>query len=69
MAVLVVAVEPVEEVEGTVRPQGKEIVARDVLGLTGLLHHEQLWQNRNSLKVDGEGPQDLYNKEGKWKRA
>jgi len=35
-------------------------VACDGLCLAGLAHHEQLGQDCDGLKVDGEGPEDLH---------
>ena len=59
----VVAVDPVENVEATVRAEGEEIVAGDALGLAGLGHHEQLGQDGDRLQVDGEGPEDFHHRE------
>ena len=59
----IVSVDPVENVEPPVRSQGKEIVGGDGLGLTGLLHHEQLRQDGHRLQVDGERPQDFHHAE------
>ena len=58
-ALEVVAVDPVQDVQGTVWTQGKEIMRRDGLGLSGLADHKQLGQDGNGLQVDGECPQDL----------
>jgi len=55
----VVAVDPVEYVEGTVAAECEQIMARDRLCLAGLRDHEQLWQYGNRLQVDGKCPQYL----------
>ena len=59
----IVSIDPVENVEPSVRSQGKEIVRRDGFGLTSFLHHKQLRQNGHGLQVDGEGPQDFHQAE------
>ena len=50
------AVGPVEDVEGTVQAQGKQVVAGDGLRLARLADHEQLRQDSHWLQVDGERP-------------
>lgn len=57
----VVPVDPVENVEGTVRSKGEQIVAGDRLGLPCLRHHKELGQDSNRFQVDREGPQDFHN--------
>jgi len=56
----VVAIDPVENVETTVRAESEQIVAGNTLGLTSLGHHEQLGQDGHRLQIDREGPQDLH---------
>jgi len=58
----VVSVDPVENVEGPVGSQCKQVVACDRLGLSGLAHHEELGEDGHALQVDGEGPQDLHHR-------
>lgn len=55
-SLIVVAVDPVDDVQSTVGSQSKQVVACDGLCLSSLGDHEQLRQDRNWLKVDGEGP-------------
>lgn len=54
-----VPVNPVRDVQRTVRSEGSDIVGRDRLGLAGALQHEQLGKDCNSLEVDGKRPEDL----------
>jgi len=56
----VVAVDPVEDVESAVGAEGEEVVRSDGLSLSGLGHHEQLGEDRYTLEIDGEGPEDLH---------
>ena len=63
----VVAVDPVHDVQATVRAKSKQVVACYCLRLTGLADHEELGQDGHRLQVDGKGPQDLH-KETKLKR-
>ena len=56
----IVSVDPVENIESSVRAEGKEVVGRDGLGLASLLDHEQLGKDGHRLQVDGEGPEDLH---------
>jgi len=56
----VVAVDPVEDVERTVGAKSEEVVGGDGLSLSGLGHHEQLGEDRDTLEIDGEGPEDLH---------
>jgi hypothetical protein len=60
-----VAVDPVEQIEGSVHAEGKQIVRGDALSLAGLGHHEKLGQNCHRLEVDREGPQNLLSKRRK----
>lgn len=50
---------PIEDVQSTVWAQCKQVMRGDALSFTSLWHHEQLWKNSYSLKVDAESPQDL----------
>ena len=56
----IVSVDPVENIESSVRAEGKEVVGRDGLGFASLLDHEQLGKDGHRLQVDGEGPEDLH---------
>jgi len=58
----IVAVDPVDDVQGTVGTQCKQVVAGDGLCFTSLGNHKQLRQDGYRLQVDGERPQDLQNK-------
>ncbi len=42
VAIVVIAVDPVDQIHGSVQTKRKQIVARDVFSLPGLAHHEQL---------------------------
>jgi len=57
----VIAVDPVEDVQGAVDAKGKQVVTRDCLGLARLTDHEQLWQDCNRLQIYRERPKDLRN--------
>lgn len=54
-----VSVDPVRDVQGSVKTQGSEIVGRDGLGLPCPLQHEELGHDGNRLEPNGEGPEDL----------
>ena len=60
---VVITVDPVEDVETTVGAESKEIMAGDRLRLPGLADHEELGQDGHALQVDGEGPEDLHHAE------
>ena len=60
---VVVAEDPVDDVEAAVTAEGEQVVAGDRLGLPRLGDHEQLGQDGDALQVDGEGPQDLHHAE------
>ena len=60
---IVIAVDPVEDVEATVGAESKEIVAGDRLRLAGLADHEELGEDGDTLQVDGECPEDLHHAE------
>ena len=60
---IVIAVDPVEDVEATVRAESKEIVAGDGLRLAGLADHEELGEDGDTLQVDGECPEDFHHRE------
>lgn len=59
IALGIVAVDPIDKVQGTVSSKGKEIMSRDDLCLSCLCQHEELGQDRDCLQVDGECPKDL----------
>ena len=48
----VVAVDPVEDVERAVGAKSEEVVGGDGLSLSGLGHHEQLGEDRDTLEID-----------------
>lgn len=54
-----VSVDPVGNVQGTVCAEGEEIVGSDCLGLAGSLQHEELGEDGDGFKPDGESPKDL----------
>ena len=58
-----VAVDPVEDVECPVGAECKQVVAGDRLCLAGLRNHEQLGQDGDRLKIDGECPEDFHHGE------
>lgn len=59
MALGVVSVDPVQQVQRTVRSEGKQIVAGDALRLARFADQEQLRQDGHRLQVDRERPQHL----------
>merc|ERR1719468_1308726 len=60
---VVVAEDPVEDVQAAVGAKGEQVVAGDCLSLPRLGDHEQLGQDGHTLQVDREGPQDLHHTE------
>ena len=54
-----VAVYPVEDVQGAVDAQGKEIMGGDSLRFTSPLEHEKLREDGDRLKPYREGPENL----------
>jgi hypothetical protein len=56
-----IPIDPVRNVQGAIDSQGEEVMRRDGLGLSRALQHEELGQNGNALKPDGEGPAKLEN--------
>ena len=58
-SLIVVAVDPVDDVQSTVSTQSKKVVASDAFCLACLGDHKQLRQDGYWLQVDGEGPQNL----------
>lgn len=59
MVIFIISVDPVQDVERTVCPKSKQVMAGDVFSFSGLGHHEQLWHNGNRLEIDGKSPEDL----------
>lgn len=55
----VVSINPIEEIEGPVRTEGKKVVRRDALRLAGFAHHKQLRQNSDRFQINAERPQNL----------
>lgn len=60
MALGEITVHPVRDVEGSVGTERKQIVRGDGFGLAGPLQHEELGQDSNRLKPNGESPEHLY---------
>lgn len=54
-----VTIHPVEDVEGAVGSQRKQVMRRDRLRLASLAHHEQLRQDCHRFQVDAECPQNF----------
>lgn len=52
----VVSVHPIEDVEGAVHAESKQVVRCDGLCLASFRHHEQLGQDSQRLQVNREGP-------------
>lgn len=59
-----VSVDPVEDVKSAVHAQHEEIVTCDGFRFPSFRHHEQLREDRTSLKVDRVSPENLSNGEG-----
>lgn len=55
----VVSVDPVEQVQRTVRSEGKQVVAGDAFRLARFADQEQLRQDGHRLQIDRERPQNL----------
>ena len=60
---VVVAEDPIEDVQAAVGAEGKQVMASDRLRLPSLGDHEQLGQDGHTLQVDGEGPQYFHHTE------
>jgi hypothetical protein len=56
-------VDPVGNVECTVGTKCGKVVGIDGLSLSGSLKHEQLREDGNSFKENGEGPKNLHDRE------
>lgn len=54
-----VAVDPVWNIECSVKTQREEVMRGDGICLAGALQHEQLRENSNRLEPDGKRPQNL----------
>lgn len=63
MALRVVAEDPVEEVQASVRAQGKQVMTGDALGFACLRDQKQLGQYSHRLEIDTERPQHLQDRE------
>lgn len=59
-SLVIVSVDPVEDVESSVRSEGEEIVRSDGLSLAGFRDHKQLGKDSDGLQVDRESPQDFH---------
>ena len=59
VVLVLVAVDPVGDVEAAVDTESEEIVAGDSLRLAGFAEHEELRQDGNGLQIDGKRPQNL----------
>jgi len=55
-----VAVDPVKDVECSISPQRKQVMARDCFSFTGFRYHEQLWKDCKGLKIDTPGPKHFH---------
>lgn len=51
-ALHVIAINPVDYVEGTVKTEGKQVMACYGLSLSSLVQHEQLRKNCHRLQID-----------------
>ena len=60
---IVVAINPVENVESAVQGHGQSVVDDVGLGLSRLDDHHKLGDQGDTLQVDGEGPEDLHRAE------
>lgn len=54
-----VSVDPVQDVQSTVRAQQCDVVACEVVHVLRPYDHCELWQDGDGLKVDGRLPQNL----------
>jgi len=63
-ALCVVSVDPVEDVKSAVHAQHEQVVACDGFRFPSFRHHEQLREDRTSLKVDRVSPENLSHGEG-----
>ena len=57
---VIVAIDPVEDVESAIQGGGYDVRDHVGLGLPGLDDHHELGDQGDGLKVDGEGPHDLH---------
>lgn len=60
---VVVTVDPVDDVKSTISSEGEEIMGSDCLGVSSLGEHEELRHNSYGLEIDGECPHDLHESE------
>jgi len=56
------AVDPVEDVQSTVRTQSEEIVSSDGFSRSGCLKHVELRHDGDRFQVDAESPEDFHNR-------
>ena len=56
----VIAVDPVEDVQGTVRSKSKQVMGGYAFSFSCFRYHEQLRKNGNTLKIDREGPEHFH---------
>ena len=54
-----VSVQPIRDVERSIKTQREQIMRGDGFGFSGPLEHEQLRKDRNRLQPDRKRPQDL----------
>lgn len=54
-----IAVNPIQNVQTSVRPQSKQVMRSDTLSLTSFAYHEQLGKNCYRFQVNAESPQYL----------
>mmetsp|Transcript_79962 Transcript_79962/g.232157 ORF Transcript_79962/g.232157 Transcript_79962/m.232157 type:complete len:246 (+) Transcript_79962:3-740(+) len=57
-----IAVDPIQDIEGSVRAHATDEVRRQVLNLLSLLHEDQLRKDRHALQPDGHRPQHVRNR-------
>lgn len=50
---------PMKDIENSIEPQKKYVMCCDVLHIFELVDHVQLWQNREGLQPDTEGPDEV----------
>lgn len=59
----VVSVDPVENVEESVRSESEEVVSSDGFGISRAREHEELGHDGDGFQIDGEGPHHLHEHE------
>lgn len=59
MALRKVPIDPIRDIERTVRAEGEQVVCCYGFGFAGALQHEELREDGDGFEPDGEGPEDL----------